>query len=50
MLKTFDLDVTVFLTPLKYTSLCRGLKIYSGFKLYENYTPAVSLPNAIKYL
>lgn len=42
-------STAVSLIPLKYT-LCRGLKINSGLKLYEDYTAAVSPTNAIKYL
>lgn len=42
-------SIAVSLIPLKYT-LCKGLKTDSGLKLYEDYTAAVSPPNATKYL
>lgn len=42
-------SIAASLTPLKYT-LCRGLKIYSCLKQYEDYTAAEFPPNAIKYV
>lgn len=42
-------SIAASFTPLKYT-LGRGLKISFVLKLYEDYTAAVSPPNAIKYL